>query len=72
MFGKVNEGVHSIRLFNIAIVDVIGTIIMAYLIKKMCDLKTPVLNIVIMLIILSIPIHMYFCVDTTLTRMFKM
>ena len=32
MFGKVNEGVHSIRLFNIAVVDVFLTIILGIII----------------------------------------
>ena len=32
MLGKVGEGVHSIRIFNIAIVDVLLTIIGAYII----------------------------------------
>ena len=30
IFGKPNEGIHSYRLFNIAIVDVIMTFILAY------------------------------------------
>ena len=33
IFGKVGEGVHSYRIFNIAVVDVVSTIIMAYLLK---------------------------------------
>ena len=33
IFGKVGEGLHSYRLFNIAIVDVISTIFVAYLLK---------------------------------------
>ena len=71
IFGKVNEGIHSVRIFNIAILDVIGTIILACVMKEMCDMKTPLYKIVLFLILLSIPIHMYFCVDTRLTKMFK-
>ena len=33
IFGKEGEGVHSYRIFNIAIVDVIATIIGAYLLS---------------------------------------
>lgn len=33
IFGKVNEGVHSIRIINIAIVDVILTLVLAYIIQ---------------------------------------
>ena len=32
IFGKVGKGVHSIRIFNVAIVDVLFTIIGAYII----------------------------------------
>ena len=32
MLGKVGEGVHSIRIFNIAIVDVLATVLLAYVI----------------------------------------
>jgi hypothetical protein len=32
IFGEVNKGVHSYRIFNIAIVDVLLTIIGAYVI----------------------------------------
>ena len=35
MFGKPGEGVHSIRLFDIAIIDVAFTFLFAYLLKKL-------------------------------------
>ena len=34
IFGKVGEGPHSIRLFYIAIVDVIGTLVLAYFLNN--------------------------------------
>jgi hypothetical protein len=71
IFGKPKEGVHSIRIFDIAVVDVLLTLFGAYLIKKI-DLKifekTPLLVIFIYLILLSIVIHKLFCVDTKLTK----
>jgi hypothetical protein len=33
ILGKSNEGVHSIRIFNLAIIDILFTIIAAYLIS---------------------------------------
>ena len=33
IFGKPNEGVHSYRIFDIAIVDLVSTIVAAYLIS---------------------------------------
>lgn len=68
IFGKVNEGVHSIRIINIAIVDVILTLVLAYIIQmKLPQYK--LYNIFIILIILSIFIHKLFCVKTTLTNL---
>ena len=32
IFGKVNEGIHSYRIFNIAIVDVLLTILLSFII----------------------------------------
>jgi len=34
LFGKVGEGLHSYRIFDIAIIDVIATIIGAYFLHK--------------------------------------
>ena len=34
IFGKVGEGLHSYRLFNVAIIDVIFTIIGAHFLQK--------------------------------------
>ena len=33
IFGKPNQGVHSIRIFDIAIVDVLLTVLIAYMIS---------------------------------------
>ena len=68
IFGKVNQGVHSIRILNIAIVDVLLTILLAYLINK--KLKMNLNKLIVILIFFSIFIHKLFCVDTTLTLFF--
>lgn len=49
---KPREGIHSIRVFDIAIVDLILTIIGAYIISK-----KHVISVFIALILLSIVIH---------------
>lgn len=66
IFGKEGEGAHSIRLFNIAIVDVIFTIIGAYLINLY--FKINFLIIFIILMIIAIILHRLFCVNTTLNK----
>jgi hypothetical protein len=68
IFGKVGEGPHSIRLFNIAIVDVIGTLVLAYFLNNY--LKKNFTLIFLLLMIFSIFIHRLFCAKTTLTKLF--
>ena len=67
ILGKPGQGVHSYRIFNIAIVDVLFTIIGAYIIY----LFIPKINyfvILILLFILGIILHKIFCVKTTIDK----
>lgn len=67
IFGKVGEGVHSIRIYDIAIIDVILTIIGAYFISKIFKLNF--LNTLIVLFILGIILHRIFCVRTKIDQL---
>ena len=67
IFGRPNEGVHSYRFFNLAIVDVIGTIVIAYIIAKIFNLN-PWITIIIAFII-GIILHRLFCVNTTINKL---
>ena len=69
IFGKVGEGLHSYRLFNIAIVDVISTIFVAYLLKIYIFPQRSFLKLTIILFLLGIILHKIFCVKTTLDKM---
>lgn len=63
------EGFHSWRIFDIAILDVIGTIFIAYCLSfafKLSFLKT-----IIVLFIIAEILHWLFCVDTTIIRVLK-
>jgi len=67
ILGKPGQGVHSYRIFNIAYVDVLFTIIGAYIIY----LFFPKINyfvILISLFILGIILHKIFCVRTTIDK----
>jgi len=67
IFGRPGEGLHRYRIFNIAVVDVILTIPLAFLISryfKVCIYKTT-----IVLFILSIILHRLFCVRTTIDKL---
>ena len=69
IFGKPGEGSHSIRIFNIAVVDVLFTLLASWLLSYVFKgtLSTTIV-IFISLMVLSIFIHRLFCVDTTLTK----
>lgn len=66
IFGAENTGIHSIRLLNIAIIDVIGTIIGSIIISYI--FKVNVYKTLIIAFVSSIIIHKLFCVQTTLTK----
>jgi len=67
MFGKPNQGVHSFRIFNIAIVDVLLTILAAFIISYF--LKTKFLYTLLFMFILGIISHRIFCVRTTIDKL---
>jgi len=67
IFGYPNQGIHSYRLFNIAIVDVIGTLFIGYIINKITKIKLYIINIV--LFIIGIIMHKIFCVNTTINKL---
>lgn len=67
IFGKPNEGVHSYRFMNIAIVDVLATILVSYLISYY--FKTNFIRTTIILFIVGIIMHKLFCVRTTIDKL---
>tara|TARA_B100001094_G_C17465120_1_gene454711 strand:+ start:238 stop:492 length:255 start_codon:yes stop_codon:yes gene_type:complete len=71
--GEVGKGIHSIRIFNIAVVDVIGTIAIAYAIHYYYPtLVHPEYNFPILLLAafsFGIICHRLFCVRTTVDKL---
>lgn len=67
MFGAPGTGAHSIRIFDVAIVDVLLTIIVGIIISKVFHI--PVVYSIIGLFILSIFMHRLFCVRTRVDRL---
>ncbi len=68
IFGKVNEGVHKHRIMDIAIVDVVATIILAFLIHY----KFKQYNFIVILaglFVLGVFSHRLFCVRTTIDKL---
>jgi len=67
IFGRPNEGAHSYRFMNLAIVDVVGTIIVAFIIAKLFNLNF--FLTLLLFFILGIILHRLFCVNTTINKM---
>ncbi len=67
IFGEPKKGLHSIRILNIAVVDIILTILFSYIISKKYKLnfKKTLLN----MFLLGIISHELFCVKTTINKL---
>jgi hypothetical protein len=67
IFGKENEGAHSYKIWNIAMVDLLFTILGAFGLS--IYFKQSFWLIFVILMIIAIILHRLFCVRTTLTKM---
>lgn len=67
ILGVPGKGVHSYRIFNIAIVDVLLTLILAYIISYI--FKKSFFWVSVILFILGIFLHRLFCVRTTVDKL---
>lgn len=68
IFGKPREGVHSIRIFDFAIIDIIMTFIGAYFISKYY--KINIWLTFTLLFIYGQILHALFCVETKFISLF--
>lgn len=67
MLGKLGEGVHSYRFAKLAIVDVIMTIIAAFIISAVFAISF--WKVLAVSFILGIVLHRLFCVRTTVDKL---
>lgn len=67
MFGMPNTGLHKYRIFNIAIIDVVLTIILALIINNF--IRINFWYILLMLFFIGIILHKLFCVKTTIDKL---
>lgn len=67
ILGKPKKGIHSYRLFNIAVADVALTLIVSKLISVYT--KISVYKTFIVLFLLGILLHRLFCVRTTIDKL---
>ena len=68
IFGKPGQGAHAYRIFNIAMVDVILTILAAILIQRFIPTYS-ILFIVSVLFLFGLFFHRLFCVRTTIDKL---
>lgn len=66
VFGEPNTGVHSTRLFGIAIYDLVFTIIAVIIISWL--FRIPFWCLLIIVLLLGIILHRMFCVRTTVDK----
>ena len=76
IFGETNTGIHSIRVFDIAIFDVLSTIIGGIVIHQIIIISILDMGniiklwmVVVSLFILGIILHRLFCVRTTVDKL---
>jgi hypothetical protein len=69
ILGKIKEGAHKYRLFDLAIFDVIMTFIGAYFLQKVFFKKYEYYEVLLGLFILGIILHRLFCVRTTIDKL---
>lgn len=67
ILGKPGQGIHSFRIFNIAIADVLLTIIAAYILSTFT--KFNLIYTLIFMFVLGIISHRIFCVRTTIDKL---
>ena len=67
IFGKPKDGAHSYRILDIAIVDVLATIVLSIIISKIFNKSF--LIVLLCLFILGIILHKLFCVNTTVNKL---
>ena len=67
VLGRPGQGAHSLRIMNIAVVDVVLTILAAYIVSVWT--KYSFYHILLFLFILGIISHRVFCVKTTVDQL---
>ena len=67
VLGEPGKGVHSFKIFNFAVFDVIATVLLGYFASKL--FKTDLTLTIIVCFIVGIISHRLFCVKTTADRL---
>ena len=68
--GKPKKGLHSYRVFDIAVIDVLFTLILAKFIQYYLLEEWDFLLILVLCFSIGIILHRLFCVKTTIDKLF--
>ena len=71
IFGKPREGPHSYRIFDVAVVDTVLTILLALVLQKIFFQNFSFLKVFAWTFIVGELMHWYFCVDTKIIQIWK-
>ena len=71
IFGKPREGVHSYRIFDVAVVDSLLTVLLALILQKIFFQNFSFLKVLVGTFIVGEIMHWYFCVDSKVIQMLK-
>ena len=66
IFGRPREGAHAYRVFDIAVVDVVATVLLAFVISRAFGISF--CKSLVVLFIVGIISHRAFCVRTTVDK----
>lgn len=67
IFGQPNKGIHSFRIFNLAVVDIVLTLLAAWIIMYFSGKNY--WSILLILIATGIFLHWLFCVNTKINSL---
>jgi len=68
MFGRPGEGIHAYRILDISVIDIITTLIGAFLLSRIFPFQNALIGITILLFSLGVIMHRIFCVRTTVDK----
>lgn len=71
IFGKVREGAHSYRIFDVAVVDSALTVLLALILQKVFFENFSFLQVLAGTFIVGEVMHWYFCVDSKVIQILK-
>ena len=71
IFGKVREGPHSYRIFDVAVVDSVLTVLLALFLQTVFFQNFSFLKVLAVTFIVGEVMHWYFCVDSKVIQILK-